>query len=206
MGCRRSALVPSRLWIVCLFSSLLAAQTMPPAGKVTLLRAGRVLEVRTATYLTDQGILIEAGNIKQVGPFVELQKQAPKGAIQIDLSKANLWGGALLLLAGSISFVGIGITASVLPLLFPERGEQMTHVFIALLLLVSGVYYPVTVLPEFLQKLAVFSPATYVLDGSRKALLEGTSTLQLWPYVWPVLVIGIILIPLGLWVFGQAEK
>ena len=35
------------------------------------------------------------------------------------------------------------------PLLFPERGEQMTHVFIALLLLISGVYYPVEVLPEF---------------------------------------------------------
>jgi hypothetical protein len=32
----------------------------------------------------------------------------------------------------------IGIMASVFPLLFPERGAQMTHVFIALLLLVSG--------------------------------------------------------------------
>jgi ABC-2 type transport system permease protein len=125
---------------------------------------------------------------------------------QIDLSHANLLGGALLLLAGSISFVGIGIMASVLPLLFPERGEQMTHVFIALLLLVSGVYYPVTVLPEFLQKISVFSPATYVLDGSRKALLEGTPTLQLWPYVWPALLIGLVLVPFGLWVFGQAEK
>jgi ABC-2 type transport system permease protein len=125
---------------------------------------------------------------------------------QIDLSRANLWGGALLLLAGSISFVGIGIMASVLPLLFPERGEQMTHVFIALLLLVSGVYYPVTVLPAFLQKVSVFSPATYVLDGSRKALLEGAPMGQLWQYVWPVLIIGLILVPLGLWVFGQAEK
>ncbi len=125
---------------------------------------------------------------------------------QIDLSHANLWGGALLLLAGSLSFVGIGIMASILPLLFPERGEQMTHVFIALLLLVSGVYYPVSVLPVSLQKLAVLSPATYVLDGSRKALLEGASTGQLWPYIWPALLIGVVLVPLGLWVFQQAER
>jgi len=77
-----------------------------------------------------------------------------------------------MMLAGSLSFIGVGIMGSTLPLLFPERGSQMTHVIIALLLLVSGVYYPISVLPEFLQKLAVVSPATYVLDGTRLALLE----------------------------------
>jgi ABC-2 type transport system permease protein len=124
----------------------------------------------------------------------------------IDLSKANLSGGMLMMLAGSLSFIGVGIMGSTLPLLFPERGSQMTHVIIALLLLVSGVYYPINVLPEFLQKLAVISPATYVLDGTRLALLEGTPTVQLWPYIWPTLVMGVIAIPLGLWVFGLAER
>ncbi len=74
------------------------------------------------------------------------------------------------------------------------------------MLLVSGVYYPVEVLPVFLQKLAVISPATYVLDGTRRALLEGLATHQLWPYVWPTLIMGILAIPLGLWVFGLAER
>ncbi len=124
----------------------------------------------------------------------------------IDLSHANLWGGMVMLLAGSLSFIGVGVMGSVLPLLFPERGSQMTHVIIAVLLLVSGVYYPVEVLPGFLQKLAVFSPATYVLDGTRRALLEGTPTLQLWHSIWPTLVMGIIAIPFGLWVFGLAER
>jgi ABC-2 type transport system permease protein len=124
----------------------------------------------------------------------------------IDLSKANLSGGMLMMLAGSLSFIGVGIMGSTLPLLFPERGSQMTHVIIALLLLVSGVYYPINVLPEFLQKLAVVSPATYVLDGTRLALLEGTATVQLWPYIWPTLVMGVIAIPLGLRVFGLAER
>jgi len=124
----------------------------------------------------------------------------------IDLSRANLWGGTVMLLAGSLSFIGVGVMGSVLPLLFPERGSQMTHVIIALLLLVSGVYYPIEVLPEFLQKLAVYSPATYVLDGTRQALLEGTPTTQLWQYIWPTLLMGLIAIPVGLWVFGQAER
>jgi ABC-2 type transport system permease protein len=125
---------------------------------------------------------------------------------KIDLSRANLMGATVMLLAGSLSFIGVGVMGSVLPLLFPERGSQMTHVIIAILLLVSGVYYPVEVLPIFLQKLAVYSPATYVLDGTRKALLEGTPTLQLWQYIWPTLLMGVIAIPLGLRVFDLAER
>jgi ABC-2 type transport system permease protein len=124
----------------------------------------------------------------------------------LDLANANLWGGTLMLLSGCLSFVGISIMASTLPLLFPERGAQMTHIVIALLLLVSGVYYPVEVLPAFLQKLAVFSPATYVLDGVRLSILEGANTTSLWPYIWPDLLMGLLLIPAGLWVFKQAEK
>jgi ABC-2 type transport system permease protein len=125
---------------------------------------------------------------------------------KIDMSQANLLGGAVMLLVGSLSFVGVGIMGSILPLLFPERGSQMTHVFIALLLLVSGVYYPVEVLPSFLQELSKYSPATYVLNGAREALLKGTSVPELWPYIWPVFLMGLIAIPAGLWVFNQAER
>jgi len=124
----------------------------------------------------------------------------------IDLSTANLWGGTLMLLSGSLSFIGLGVMGSVLPLLFPERGSQMTHVIIAVLLLVSGVYYPVDVLPGVLQDLAVASPATYVLSGTRLALLDGVPTAALWPNIWPTLLMGLVAIPFGMWVFQQAER
>lgn len=124
----------------------------------------------------------------------------------IDMSSANMFGGISMLIVGSLSFIGVGIMGSILPLLFPERGSQMTHVIIAVLLLVSGVYYPISVLPELLQQLAVLSPATYVLDGTRLALLEGIPTSDLWPFIWPTLIMGLIAIPVGLWVFGLAEK
>jgi ABC-2 type transport system permease protein len=125
---------------------------------------------------------------------------------QIDLSNANLVGATLVMLSGSLSFIGVGIVGSILPLLFPERGAQMTHVIIALLLLVSGVYYPVEVLPLALQQIAVLSPATYVLEGTRSALLDGLATIQLWVFVRPALIAGVIAIPIGLWLFGLAER
>jgi ABC-2 type transport system permease protein len=125
---------------------------------------------------------------------------------ELDLTQANLVGGLAMLIAGSFSFIGISIMVSTLPLLFPERGAQMTHIVIAILLLVSGVYYPIEVLPTVLQKLGVVSPATYVLTGVREALLEGQPTTELWQYIWPVLLMGLVLIPAGLWVFNLAER
>ena len=124
----------------------------------------------------------------------------------VSLAKANLFGFLLLLIAGSLSFIGISIFGAILPLLFPERGAQMTHLIIAGLLLVSGVYYPVTVLPGWLRPFSYVSPATYVLDGARETLLNGLSTLSLWPYVWPLLLMGGIAIPCGLWAFRAAER
>lgn len=125
---------------------------------------------------------------------------------QIDLSKANLVGAMILLLIGSVSFIGFGIVAAVLPLLFPERGSQMTHIIEALLLLISGIYYPISVLPDWLQKVSMFSPATYVLEAMRDAILYGKSTAELLPYVWPLVLMGFITIPLGLVIFGIVER
>jgi len=124
----------------------------------------------------------------------------------LDLSQANLAGGAIVLIAGSVSFIGLGIVASVLPLLFPERGAQMTHVVQALVLLVSGVYYPVSVLPDWMQSIARLSPATYVLEGMRDGVLGGAPTAKLLGYVWPLVLMGVTFIPIGLVIFRMAER
>ncbi|HID89092.1 MAG TPA: ABC transporter permease [Anaerolineae bacterium] len=124
----------------------------------------------------------------------------------LDLGRANLGGATAMLLAGSLSFIGLGIVASVLPLLFPERGAQMTNVVQAIFLLISGVYYPIEVLPAWIQPLARLSPATFVLEGMRAAVLEGAPTAALWPYLWPLLVAGTFAIPLGLWIFRVGER
>jgi ABC-2 type transport system permease protein len=124
----------------------------------------------------------------------------------LNLSQANLFGGALVLVAGTFSFVGIGMLGAVLPLLFPERGAQMTHIIIATLLLVSGVYYPIEVLPRLFQAMAVVSPATYILSGVRAALLDGVGVLELWQYIWPALLLAVAMVPGGLWAFSAAER
>jgi ABC-2 type transport system permease protein len=125
---------------------------------------------------------------------------------KVDLSHANLAGAAVILLVGSISFLGFGIMAAVLPLLFPERGEELTFVISSILLLVSGVYYPISVLPDWMQPLATVSPATYVLAGMRAALLDGVPTTALGPSLLPIIVLGALAVPIGIVIFGWGER
>jgi ABC-2 type transport system permease protein len=124
----------------------------------------------------------------------------------VDLSHANAGGALAIILVGSLSFVGVGIMAAVLPLLFTERGEEMTFIISSLLLLVSGVYYPVSVLPGWMQAAANISPATYVLEGMRATILDGTSTSHLGQYLIPMAIIGALTIPLGMFVFTSVER
>lgn len=123
----------------------------------------------------------------------------------LDFSGANMVGALLVLLSGSVSLVSLGVVASILPLLYTERGTQMTHIVEAFLLLISGVYYPIEVLPPVLQAIARVSPVYYVLEGIRSAILEATPTLELWPYMVPLLIIGVIGMPVGVWAFRRAE-
>lgn len=123
----------------------------------------------------------------------------------LDLSQANLWSGLLVLVISSIAFIGMGLLAAVFPLMSPERGPQATHIIQAVLLLVSGVYYPISVLPHWLQPLSRLSPATYTLEAARLALLQGADFRQLLPALLRLTVIGLALVPLGYGIFVWGE-
>jgi ABC-2 type transport system permease protein len=124
---------------------------------------------------------------------------------QIDLSQANLPAAIVVLAIASVSFVGLGISASTLPLLFPERGAQMVFIAQTCLLLFSGVYYPIEVMPSWMQAVAKVSPATYALAGIRASMLEGQGLLEQWQTLLPLMLIGAVTIPLGVRIFTFAE-
>jgi ABC-2 type transport system permease protein len=114
------------------------------------------------------------------------------------------FAAALALLAvASVSFIGIGMVTAVLPLISPEKGAQLGFIAQGLLLVVSGVYYPVEVMPEWMQWLAAVSPATYALEGIRGAVLDGAGV---GGQVWPLALLGVIAVPVGLVVFRAGER
>ncbi|HEX2850795.1 MAG TPA: ABC transporter permease [Acidimicrobiales bacterium] len=119
---------------------------------------------------------------------------------------ANWGGAAMVLAAGSLALVGLGILTGILPLLYPERGEQMSFMVQAMILLVSGVYYGIDVLPGALRVASVLSPATYVLRGIRGALIDGRSIAALGPTLAVLVAFGVVLVPLSMVLFSAAER
>ena len=134
--------------------------------------------------------------------------------VDIDLSRAN-WAGLVVVLAvSSAAFIGLGLMAAVLPVFSPERGAEATNIFQGILLLVSGVYYPVEVLPRWLQPLSVVSPATYALSaclklvgiGPGSEMVAGAPLAAVLPELLVLALMGLVMVPLGLYVFSRVER
>src|SRR5215468_5213196 len=134
--------------------------------------------------------------------------------IGLDLSRANLLGILIVLLVSSFAFIGLGLMAAVLPVFSPERGAEATNIFQGCLLLVSGVYYPVEILPGWLQPFAKLSPATYSLSACRKLMgigsgqgpLVGAPISAVASELLTLTLMGVVMVPVGLWVFGHVER
>jgi len=127
-------------------------------------------------------------------------------AFHLDLSHADFGGALAVLAAATLPVMGLGILTSILPLLSPEKGEQMAFAMNGILLLVSGVYYPVSVLPGWLQYIGDASPLTYTLSGIRSALLDHTSAAALLPTIGVLLAMGVVLVAVGFRAFAWAER
>jgi ABC-2 type transport system permease protein len=124
----------------------------------------------------------------------------------LDFSHANLLGTLAILAASIVPLIGLAILTSVLPLLSPQKGEQMSFAVQGFLLLVSGVYYPLSVLPLPLQLAGTLSPLTYSLEGMRRSLLDGAGVGDLLPTIAVLVGMGAVLIPLSVVVFTRAEN
>ena len=134
----------------------------------------------------------------------------------LTLRGVNLFGVLVVLAVSTVAFVGLGLFAAVFPVMSAERGAEATHIFQGSVLLISGVYYPIEVLPRWLQPLSAISPATYTLSACRKlfGVDDSSSTAEhlagapLSAVSYELLILalmGAIILPLGLMVFVRVE-
>ena len=123
----------------------------------------------------------------------------------LDIGNANFMGALLVLFLTIICFSGFGImSASFIMVL--KKGDPFTWIFTSLSLLLGGVYYPIAVLPDWMQHVSHLLPITYSLEGMRLAMLKGCTFKALCPTLIPLAIFTLVILPVSIMVFKFAVK
>lgn len=116
--------------------------------------------------------------------------------LRADLSGANPVAAAVVVLMMVAALTGFALFAAGFLLVF-KRSGPVSMIFNGLSVLLAGVYFPVSVLPEALQAGARCLPLTHALEALRRAILSGAGVSDLTSELAILAAFAVILIPLG---------
>lgn len=125
------------------------------------------------------------------------------GLFDLRLSSGN-WAAAVMILS-VVVFSGLGILSASFTMIF-KRSSPITLFFGGLSWLLGGVFYPVTIMPEWLQLISALLPITYAIEGMRASLLRAAPWSDLWRSLGPLMLFALVVLPLGLVSFHYATR
>jgi len=115
---------------------------------------------------------------------------------KISFANVNILSALVILFLTIISFSSLGILSASFIMVF-KRGNPVGWIINNLEGLIGGVYFPITIMPLWLQYIAHFFPITYAIRAVQLAVYRGYSLGQLqneWVFL---LLFSIILLPLS---------
>jgi len=121
----------------------------------------------------------------------------------VHLGQADLPAALVIFALTVVSFAGIGIGWASMILLV-KRGETILTTISVIVILVSGVVFPRTLMPGWVQQLAELVPLTPALEGMRLALLRGDGLLELSDTLLRLTMFAVVFLALGLSTFTAA--
>jgi ABC-2 type transport system permease protein len=120
--------------------------------------------------------------------------------LDVDFSDASWAGVFLVLLSAGLALVGLGVLLGALVIAF-KRGNNIIG-FISLALgFAGGAFFPLSVLPSWLEFLGKLVPTRFIFDGMRASLYGRGG----WSHdALVLLVYSAVGLPLALWAFSRA--
>lgn len=98
---------------------------------------------------------------------------------------------------------GIGMMAAAYTL-FAKQGNPISLFFSTFSIFISGVVFPVTILPASVRAIAYALPLTYGLEALRFTMLDASSVSTILPLIEYLGIACIVTLPLGLYLFRRA--
>lgn len=112
----------------------------------------------------------------------------------------NIILSLFILILSIICISGIGLMSAGV-IMVTKMGDPISWIFSTLSGLVSGVLYPISILPAWLRSFSYFLPPTYALSALRKSLLTGATFMDVKNEIIILIIMSLLTIPLGLLVF-----
>jgi ABC-2 type transport system permease protein len=125
--------------------------------------------------------------------------------LDVDLGNGNYPLATLVLILTILCFSSLGIIAASFIMVL-KRGNPITWLFNSASNLLGGIYYPVTVLPNWLLVISYLLPITYALRAMRLTLLQGETLSTLWPDILALIIFCLFLLPASLFAFAYAVR
>lgn len=117
--------------------------------------------------------------------------------------QGNFLSVLLMLLLGVFSFIGLGIVLTSLA----EDEETAGAIIMTLtfpMMFLSGIFFPIELMPGFMQTLAYCLPFVYAVDGMRKVMIFGVGLGEIWLNVLLLLGFGAVMLAIAVPVFRRA--
>ena len=122
-----------------------------------------------------------------------------------ELPNASWGAGLVTLLAGMSAYLGFGILSASFVIVF-KRGDPVAWALDAATFLLSGIIYPVQVLPPLLQDASQLVPATHALRALRRAFLQGATLAELSQEIGILLGFAVVVLPFSALVLRLALR
>ena len=127
----------------------------------------------------------------------------------VDFSQINWLSLGSILGLAIIAFNSIGLIEAAWLLVF-KRGLAAAWALNGLGALLGGVFFPVTVLPTWLQTIAAWNPITYAIHGLQLAIYQDTPITKLTHELSILAAFCVVLVPLGMsswsWALRRAKE
>ncbi len=123
----------------------------------------------------------------------------------VDLREINVPATLLVVLFSIAIFVAFGVL-SASAIVWLKKGDPITWVLGGMGSILGGAYFPIDVMPGWMQKFSYLIPLRYTLDALRATMLRGASLVSVAKPIETLLAISVILLPASAALFSAAVR
>jgi len=113
------------------------------------------------------------------------------------LSQINLLSTAIIFILSLTLFLSFGLISAASIVAF-KKGDPIGFLLLNTNIIVGGAFFPIEVMPSWLQKIAVIVPAKYSLDALRLTIIQGYNIVHVSEQALILLLMVLILFPISI--------